>query len=367
MLIELSVRNLAIFEDVRVPFAPGLNVVTGETGAGKSILVEAIRLALGEKADPVAVRSGEAEAEVNALIDLSGREDLREAWEEAGFPFEEELVLRRVIPAEGRSRAYFNGRTVSQSALADLAPLLVEMVGQHSVPFLLSRPAALSAIDDFSGTAVQAQEARRRYRRVCALRRQAEEAAGRGAGARGRIESLDFMIAELSRAAFAPGEEEELAAEYASFRNASKIQAALRDAEGALSSSETSAAASLSFAAARIREASAADPRLSELAERLRATQSEAQDLAREVVFRAGKVTVDAERRERIEERLTEIRRLKRKYGKEIPELVAHLEDLRSERAGLDSALDEERHAREALAAEEEGCVAAAAELSKGR
>src|SRR5512134_1994586 len=102
MLIELSVRNLAIFEDVRVPFVPGLNVVTGETGAGKSILVEAIRLALGEKADPAAVRSGEAEAEVTALFDLSRREDLMEAWEESGFPWEEELVLRRVIPADGR-------------------------------------------------------------------------------------------------------------------------------------------------------------------------------------------------------------------------------------------------------------------------
>jgi len=113
MLIELSVRNLAIFEDVRVSFASGLNVVTGETGAGKSILVEAVRLALGEKADPVAVRSGEPEAEVSALFDLSRREDLREALDEAGFPWEEELVLRRIIPASGRSRAYFNGRAVA--------------------------------------------------------------------------------------------------------------------------------------------------------------------------------------------------------------------------------------------------------------
>src|SRR5512134_580635 len=148
MLIELSVRNLVLFEDVRVPFASGLNIVTGETGAGKSILVEAIRLALGEKADPVAVRTGETEAEVTALFDLSRREDLKEAWEEAGFPWEEELVLRRVIPANGRSRAYFNGRAVAQSGLAGLGPLLVELVGQHSIPFLLSRAAALAAIDE---------------------------------------------------------------------------------------------------------------------------------------------------------------------------------------------------------------------------
>ena len=206
MLIELSVRNLAIFSDVRVPFAPGLNIVTGETGAGKSILVEAIRLALGERADPMAVKAGEAEAEVSARFDLSGRTDLQEAWEEAGFPWEEELVLRRVIPAAGRSRAYFNGRMVSQSALAELSPLLVEMVGQHSVPRLLSRTAALSALDDFSGTAQEAAEMRLRFRRISASRRKVEEAASRGAGARERSEHIDFQIGELSRAALDPAE-----------------------------------------------------------------------------------------------------------------------------------------------------------------
>ncbi|MBI5418704.1 MAG: DNA repair protein RecN [Deltaproteobacteria bacterium] len=367
MLIELSVRNLAIFEDVRVPFAAGLNVVTGETGAGKSILVEAIRLALGEKADPVAVRSGEAEAEVSALFDLSGREDLREAWEEAGFPWEEELVLRRVIPSAGRSRAYFNGRMAAQSALVELSPPLVEMVGQHSIPFLLSRAAALAVIDEFSGSVAQAQEARRRFRRVCALRRQAEEAAARGAGARGRIETLDFQVAELSKASLAPGEEEELAVAHAVLRNASKVQAALRDAESALSSSEHSAAASLSFAAARTREAAAVDPRLGDLFERIRSLQNEAQDLSRDLISRAGKVTVEADRRDQIEERLTEIRRLKRKYGKEVPDLIAHLAELKAERAGLDSALEEERRLREALEAEEEACVRAAVALSGRR
>jgi DNA repair protein RecN (Recombination protein N) len=367
MLIELSVRNLAIFEDVRVPFATGLNVVTGETGAGKSILVEAIRLALGEKADPVTVRGGEPEAEVSALFDLSRREDLKEAWEEAGFPWEEELVLRRVIPVAGRSRAYFNGRSVAQSALAELAPALVEMVGQHSVPFLLSRAAALASIDEFSGAAESAREVRRLYRRVCALRRQAQEASARAGDARGRIESLDFRIAELSRAALVPGEEEELAADYASFRNASKVQAALRDAEGALSSAETSAAAALSFAAARMREAAAADPRLSELCDRLRGLQGELQELARELVSRAGRISLDADRRERIEERLTEVRRLKRKYQMEVPELIAHLEALRAERGGLDAALEEERRAREASEALEESCVAAASGLGKSR
>ncbi|HEY7585374.1 MAG TPA: DNA repair protein RecN [Candidatus Deferrimicrobiaceae bacterium] len=367
MLIELSVRNLAIFEDVRVSFASGLNVVTGETGAGKSILVEAVRLALGEKADPVAVRSGEPEAEVSALFDLSRREDLREALDEAGFPWEEELVLRRVIPASGRSRAYFNGRAVAQSALTELAPALVEMVSQHGVPFLLSKPAALASIDEFSGTAIQAREVRRLFRRVSALRRQAEEASLRGESARGRMESLDFQISELDRAALVPGEEEELAAAHASIRSVSKVQAALRDAEGALSSAEHSASSSLSFAAARMREAASADPRLAETCDRIRGLQSEISDLARDIVSRAERVTLDADRRERIEERLTEIRRLKRKYSKEVPELIAHLDGLRAERGALDAALEEERAARAALAAEEQACLAAATALSIGR
>jgi DNA repair protein RecN (Recombination protein N) len=367
MLIELSVRNLAIFEDVRVPFAPGLNIVTGETGAGKSILVEAIRLALGEKADPVTVRSGEPEAEVSALLDLSRREDLKEAWEEAGFPWEEELVLRRVIPFVGRSRAYFNGRAVAQSVLTELAPVLVEMVSQHSVPFLLSKAAALASIDEFSGTAPLAREVRRLYRRVSSLRRQAEEADARGESARGRIESLEFQIAELARAVLVPGEEEELAAAHSVLRNASKVQAALRDAEGALSSAEHSASSSVSFAAARVREAAAADPRLAELGERIRGLQSELTDLARELVSRAGRVTLDADRREHIEERLTEIRRLKRKYSKEVPELIGHLDDLRAERGALDAALEEGRRVHAALATEEESCVAAASALSRGR
>src|SRR5512139_2992580 len=194
MLIELTVRNLAIFEDVRVAFAGGLNVVTGETGAGKSVLVEAIRLALGEKADPMAVRTGEAEAEVSALFDLSRRGELRDAWEEAGLPWEEEVVLRRVLPAAGRSRAYLNGRPVAQPVLASLSPTLLTMVGQHSVPELLTRASVLSSIDNFAVTAALASGMRRRYRRVAALRTQADQAAARGAGARSRTETLDFEI-----------------------------------------------------------------------------------------------------------------------------------------------------------------------------
>jgi DNA repair protein RecN (Recombination protein N) len=367
MLIELAVRNLAIFEDVRVSFAGGLNVVTGETGAGKSVLVEAIRLALGEKADPMAVRTGEAEAEVSALFDVSRRGDLRDAWEEAGLPWEEEVVLRRVLPAAGRSRAYLNGRPVAQPVLATLSPMLLTMVGQHSVPELLSRAAALSSIDDFAGAGEFASGMRRRYRKVSALRRRVEEAAERGAGARSRTETLDFEIGELSKAALRAGEEEELAAELAVARNAGKVREALRAADDALSSSEGAALVSMAFALARLREASAVDPRISEAELRLRSHREEIQELSRDIARLAGKATEDPERRERVEARLSEIRRLKRKYGKEVPDLVAHLEQLRRERDSLAGALEEEKRLREELRREEEEGMRAATELSSLR
>jgi DNA repair protein RecN (Recombination protein N) len=364
MLIELSVRNLAIFEDVRVAFSAGLNVVTGETGAGKSVLVEAIRLALGEKADPMAVRGGEAEAEVSALFDLSSRDDLRDAWEEAGLPWEDEVVLRRVLPAAGRSRAYLNGRAVAQPVLATISPLLLTMVGQHSVPELLSRAAALSVIDDFAGAGARASDMRKRYRRVAALRRQAEEAAGRASTARSRAETLDFEIGELGKAALVPGEEEELAAELLVSRNASKVREALQGAEDALSSSENASVATMTFALARLREAAALDPRLGDAAEKLSSFREEVRELARELVAHAGKAFEDPERRERAEERLSAVRRLKRKYGKDVPELIAHLEALQAERDSLSGALAEEARVREELGREEQEAVRVAVELS---
>lgn len=367
MLIELSVRNLAVFEDVRVDFAPGLNVVTGETGSGKSILVEAIRLALGEKADPMAVRTGETEAEVSAFFDLSRREELRDAWEDAGLPWEDEVVLRRVLPAGGRSRAYLNGRPVAQPVLAVLSPLLLTMVGQHSVPQLLSRCAALSSIDDFAGTGERASEMRKAYRKVAALRRRVEEAAARGAGARSRSETLDFEIGEIEAARLAPGEEEELASLLLASRNEGKVLEALRAADDALSSSEGASLASMGFALARLREAAALDPRVRDVEERLGSFREEVAEIAREIGRMSGRAAGDPESRERAEERLSLIRRLKRKYGLDVPGLIALRDELAAERESLAGALADETRLREELRREEAEGVRAAGELSAAR
>ncbi|HZD54725.1 MAG TPA: AAA family ATPase, partial [Candidatus Aquicultoraceae bacterium] len=367
MLIELSVRNLAIFSDVRVPFAPGLNIVTGETGAGKSVLVDAIRLAIGERSDPTVVKAGEQEAEVAARFDLSDRPDLREEWEETGFPWDEELVLRRIIPAAGRSRSYLNGRPAAQTVLADLSPLLIELVGQHSVPRLLSRTAALAALDEFSGTQREAADMRRGYRAVSALRRQAGEAASRGANARERAEHCEFQIRELTRFALDPAEEERLAAALHACRNAAKVQDGLRGAEEALSSSEHSTLASLSFAVSRLAEAAAVDPRIADLADRARSIRIEIQELSRDLSGMPGELEMTAGELEQAEERLSEIRRLKRKYATDVPGLLALLSEIRAESERLEGVREEEKRLRERLRREEGEWVRAGEALGAKR
>ena len=367
MLIELSVRNLAVFEDVSVPFAPGFNVVTGETGAGKSVLVEAIRLAMGEKGDPQAIRAGEGEAEVTALFDLSGRPELREAFDEAGVPWEDELVLRRVVPATGRSRAWLNGRPVAQSALAAISPLLVEMVSQHSVPLLLSRPAALAALDAFAGTLEQTADIRRRFRHISALRRDVVLAAVRSATARDRIEGLDFRIAELSKAKLAPGESDVIAAELLLLKTGEKVRVALAASEEALTDSDRGAGVVLAFAIARLREAASADERLGDLVDRAASLKTEVDELARDMTVHSRDIDISPARRDRLEERLSEVRRLERKYSMDTAALIGHLAELRSEREGLDGALDEERRLRESLSREEAEALRAAVSLSGTR
>jgi DNA repair protein RecN (Recombination protein N) len=214
---------------------------------------------------------------------------------------------------------------------------------------------------------MEASEMRRLYRRISALRRNVEEAEARGANARGRGEHLDFQVQELARAALDPAEEEQLAADLLVFRNASKMLSALRGAEDALSSSEHSSVSSLSFAGARLKEAAAVDPRIAGLVERVRSLQIEAQELARELSGLSAAVDLSAESMERAEERLSEIRRLKRKYGTDVPGLLAMLSELREERERLEGALEEEKRLRELLRKEEDEAVRAATELGRKR
>jgi DNA repair protein RecN (Recombination protein N) len=164
MLLNLTITNFAIIDRLEVQFDAGFNVLTGETGAGKSIILDAFGLLLGDRARPDLVRAGAAEATVEALFDLSGMDSIRQSFVESGFHVDEELVLRRVVQSGGRSRAYINGQLVTLSQMQPLTEQLVTVCGQHEHQSLLQRNLHLIILDRYGALDKQVTAYRDSYR-----------------------------------------------------------------------------------------------------------------------------------------------------------------------------------------------------------
>jgi DNA repair protein RecN (Recombination protein N) len=196
MLRYLRIRNLAVIEQVQVEFEPGLNVLTGETGAGKSILVEAVGLLLGGRASSDLVRTGEDVAEVYAQFDDAGRE----------------VVLRRDVTAQGRSRAFVNGSLVTAGSLRELSDRLVELHGQHEHQVLADPDSHLSMLDVFAGLAGARGQLEALFARLQALRTELQTLQLDERHKVARIDLLTFQRDEIERAQLRPGEDEELTA-----------------------------------------------------------------------------------------------------------------------------------------------------------
>ncbi|MFL5913678.1 MAG: DNA repair protein RecN [Gaiellaceae bacterium] len=348
MLLELRVENLLLIERAELRLGPGLNVITGETGAGKTVLAHALDLLLGGKPRPGVVRPGASEAYVEGVFALppgllDGLDELRERLPEG----EEEIVLGRRVGAEGRTRAFVQGRTATAADLRELGGRLVAFYGQHEHRKLTLSSAQLRTLDAFCGAShldlldrVAAAHAR-----VGAARRELEELRGR-AGARDRDRDLlAFEIEEIE--ALDPSPEDELALQ-AERERLSRIDA-LRAAAGAgaealaPSSTEAPGVAAALAEAERMADAVAdADPELDALAERLRGLRIEAEDLGAELRRYEEGLEAEPGRLEEVAARLDLYERLKRKHGGTVDAVLAHLERCTEEvrrLEGMDVAL----------------------------
>ena len=241
VLAQLTVRNVVLIESLVLELAPGFNVVTGETGAGKSMVVDALSLALGGRARPDLVRAGAAEAEVEALFELEPGSRASARLEAAGIPAERELVVRRVVQAEGRSRAYVNGRLCTAAQLAEVAADLCDIASQHESVSLTDPSTHVEYLDAFGKLQ---QDRARLAEQVDALAEVVRERDEASAQERNRAEREDFLrwqLKEIEELDPRDGEETELEHERARLRHAEKLQAAtsraaerLYDGEGAL-------------------------------------------------------------------------------------------------------------------------------------
>ncbi|MCK6526238.1 DNA repair protein RecN [Myxococcota bacterium] len=343
MLIELTIRNLAIVAEVSVRFAEGLNVLSGETGAGKSIILHGLGLLLGARASAELVRTGEEEAEVEGLFDPEP--DLVERLVSLEIPAEagDAVSIRRVVSSAGRSRAYVAGRAVPASVLRDLAPYLVDYAGQHEHHVLLDEARHLDLLDRYGGLAAD----RAAVASAVAALRAAEGALAeqlRREGERAQREDfLRFQWKELKDAAPRREERTELDAERLRLANAERLARDARAAEEALYSGGGSVVERLGEAVARVSSLRSIDPDLAALHDDLASALLAAEEGARALRDYARRVQHDPERLDRIQERLAELSGLARKHRVEVDGLADRLAELDAELTALDYA--EERRA----------------------
>ena len=224
VLTCLRVRDFAIIDELEVEFGPGMNVVTGETGAGKSILVDALQLVLGGRARPEVVRTGAEQAEVEALFDVADDPEVRAPAADAGIEVEDELVLRRVLQRSGRSRAYVNGRLAPAGQLAELARGLCDISSQHEHHTLVDPHSHLAYLDAFADLAPSARRCRGCTRRCQPRRARALEEQQHSASQRvEREDLLRFQIQEIDELGLAPDEEASLLVERERQRHAERL------------------------------------------------------------------------------------------------------------------------------------------------
>jgi len=371
MLKELNIKNFAIIDQLRVEFAPGLNVFTGETGAGKSIVVDALNLALGERASTDLIRTGSPEAVVEAAFELNshGSREITSILSEQGIEMAagEDLLVRRVISSSGKNKVYINGSLATLATLAALGSHLADIHGQHEHQSLLSLEKQLEMLDSFGGLDKLRDELSSQYAGMQALRGQlAELEAGEREKAQ-REDLLRYQKSEIESSQLKENEDEDLNREQKVLANAEKLAALARSADEALYSSEASVLAGLKKAVTNVRDIVAIDGKLAPVLELLESGRAQLEEAAREVSSYAEDVEIDPQRLEAIGDRLDLIQKLKKKYGATISEIIAFGEKAASELARIERSGEEMERLRKEIAARRQNITQTARELTKKR
>jgi DNA repair protein RecN (Recombination protein N) len=343
MLKLLRINNIALVPALELELGSGLTLLTGETGAGKSILIDALGLVLGERASPDLIRTGEEKAVVEAVFELPNASTL---LEERALPVDgDELVLRRELQANGKGRATANGAIVPVGLLRDLAPQLAAVHGQHEPQGLLDPATHLSLVDHFAGT--DAAEVGELFRELRAAEAALERLRSDRRDAERRREMLEFQAAEIEKAELRAGEEESLRAEKARQANAGRLASLSSEAYALLYDDEAAALAQLGHVFKRVEELASIDAEFRPFLEARADCLPPLEDLARALRDYRERLEVSPGRLDEIEARLALLERLKKKYGATADEVVEFGARCRSELQALLSPEQEQQRLEE--------------------
>jgi DNA repair protein RecN (Recombination protein N) len=341
MLRHLRVTNFAILSDVAVDLGPGLNVLTGETGAGKSLIVEAVNLLRGGRASADIPRAGAAEAVVEAIFEVP--DDLREriaaVLREAGIEgADDEVLIRRIIQKGGRSRTYVNGVLTTATRLAELGALLVDLSGQHQHQGLVDPRRHREILDLFAAEPKLGAEMTVAWEALSEVEAQLAELGGDERARRDRAEYLRFQVEELDGARLAPGEDEALEVERVRLAAVDQLQAGARLAEELVYGGEDAASDRLGAAAREVEKLARLDASLDPCARQIAEARVLADDAAATLRHYADRLEGDPARLAEVDDRLALLRRLVRKHGAgDLADLIARAAALRAELDGLDN------------------------------
>lgn len=366
MLIDLTIKNFAIIDQLHAPFGPGLNALTGETGAGKSILVDALNLLLGSRASAEMIRTGQEEASVEAYFDLEEGRDYP-LLKNLGLAGSEGLLIRRLIHRSGKSRAFLNGKAITLNILEGLGGELISIYGQHEHQDFLDPLRHIDILDSSGGLLPLRDNFQEVYLHWTQALSELEELIARQKQRSERIELLAFQSGEIARASLKLGEDEELASERARLVHAEKLHSLADFGAEVLYGESGSVVERLKSTLQRLREGAKIDPALEPLAASVESTLFQTEDIASSLRAYREKIYFDPRRLEVIESRLDELNKLKRRFGPSLSDVLAQQEKIDLEQKNLGDLEGRITQLRKITSEQNARALASARELSQRR
>lgn len=331
MLKEISIRNFAIIEDLRITFEAGLTILSGETGAGKSIIINAVNLLLGSRASVSLIRTGEENAELEALFEVSPDSQSAAILKEQGDDPVEGLLVRRVISRSNRHRIYLNGRLATMQVLKQATENLASISGQHAHQHLLKEELHLTLLDQFGGLTLLREKVGAVYETLVPLLTQRQKLLDRRAQRQERMELLQFQQEEILAAAIEPEEDEHLEAERTRLRSTEQLFQVVSGSIEGLYSSPGAAIERIGEVRKQVEAAVRLDTALAPMVEGLGEAAFQLEDICDRLRDYGKTLEVASGRLAEVEERLDLLNRLKRKYGGNLAEIDTHLEEITAE------------------------------------
>ncbi len=332
MLKKLWIKNLAIIDDLRVRFEKGLNVLTGETGAGKSIIVDSLSLALGSRAQSDLVRTGEKEAIIEAIFELEGIEELPDI----GIDMSEEIIVRRVVSSTGKSRAYINDMTVSLQTLAEIGRILVDIHGQHEHQSLFSVDKHIDFIDLFGRLQDERKKVELLYKEVQRLKTEESDLKNKARERAQRIDLLKFQINEIETASLRVNEKEELTEEKNILLHMDRLKELAETAYLTVYGEEGSCLEKLVNVITKVKEMTKVDKSFSEILHMFEEARVLIEDASFALRGYKDRINFEPQRLAEVEDRLDLIKRLEMKYGEGVENIIKYKYEAEKELKGLE-------------------------------